>query len=415
MRSMLKNLWVLLYCFSPFFLNANVKVGADLLFTHGTPSFLQGKRIGLITNQSAMNCAFKTTFHLIKEHAKNYQLVALFAPEHGFYGDAYADEKIEDQEIEGIPIYSLHGNHKRPTETMLSAIDVLIYDIQDIGSRSYTFLATLCYCMEAAAKQGILMVVLDRPNPMGGLVVDGPLVLEAWRSFFGYMNVPYCHGMTIGELAHFFNSEYKIGCHLIVIPMKGWQRGQTFAQTGLPWVPTSPQIPESDTPYYYPTTGLIGHCSIASIGIGYPLPFKLVGAPWVQAEKFASEMNKQALPGVYFQPYYFRPFYGKFEKENCQGVRIIITDPNCYLPFTTQCTIMGVIKNLYPTQFYKALNEMIASPSKREVFNKLIGSDLVLTILCEESYIIWKLREVCLKARQDFIPIRARYLNPAYH
>jgi uncharacterized protein YbbC (DUF1343 family) len=400
-----------LYCFLfPLFLCAEVQVGVDVFFSNGAPALIKGKKVGLITNQSAVNRDLKTTFDLLKEHAKEYILAAIFSPEHGFYGDAYAFEKVDHQEIKGIPLFSLHGVHRRPTDEMLAGVDLLIYDIQDIGSRSYTFLSTLFYCMEEAAARGIPLVVLDRPNPMGGLVVDGPLIEEEWRSFLGYVNIPYCHGMTIGELARLFDREYKIGCDLTVIAMKGWKRGMTFTQTNLPWVPTSPQIPEPDTPFYYPSTGLLGHCSLTSIGIGYTLPFKLIGAPWIDADTFTAHLNDQKLPGVHFQPYYFRPFYGKFKNEKCQGVRIVVTDSNRYLPLTTQYTVMGVIKNLYPSQFNEAFKVMSASKSKRDVFNKLNGSESILKILCQEPYVIWKLRQICSNARDQFLPIRAQYL-----
>ncbi len=406
----MKRIFALFFLFTSLFASADVQVGVDVLFANGAPPLLQGKRIGLITNQSAVNCKLKTTFALIKEHANGYQLAALFAPEHGFYGDVYASEKVEHQEIGGVPLYSLHGAQRRPTDEMLSGIDLLVYDIQDIGSRSYTYLSTLFYCMEEAAARNIPVVVLDRPNPMGGLVVDGPLIEEQWRSFLGYVNIPYCHGMTVGELARLFNREYKVGCELTIIAMKGWKRGMTFAQTGLPWVPTSPQIPEPDTPFYYPTTGLLGHCSMVNIGIGYTLPFKLVGAPWIDANTFASVLNEQKLPGVYFQPYHFRPFFGKFKNEPCQGVRIVVTDPAIYLPLTSQFTLMGVLKKLYPRPFEEAFKQMCASRSKRDVFHKLTGSETILSILCQEPYVIWKLREVCVKARDCFLPVRSKYL-----
>ncbi|MCH9627876.1 MAG: hypothetical protein S4CHLAM2_15230 [Chlamydiales bacterium] len=389
---------------------ADVYVGADVLFEKGAPAALKGKRVGLITNQSAVNRKLQTTFDLLKEHAKKYTVAAVFTPEHGFYGDAYACESVDHQEIQGVPIYSLHGSVRRPTAEMLKGIDLLVYDIQDIGSRSYTFVSTLFYCMEEAAKFDIPVIVLDRPNPMGGVVVDGPLIEEKWRSFLGYANIPYCHGMTIGELAHFFNTEHQVGCDLTVISMRGWKRGMTFADTGLPWVPTSPQIPEPDTPFFYPTTGLLGHCSLVNIGIGYTLPFKLVGAPWIQADQFAAMLNGQKLPGVQFQPYYYRPFFGKFHAENCQGVRVVITDTERYLPITTQFTIMGVLKNLYPRHFSEALGHMMGSKSKIDVFHKLNGSEEVLYLLQKERFIIWKLREKCANARTAFLPIRAQYL-----
>lgn len=401
----------LFYCLFllPVLLFGEVKVGVDLLLEDHL-ALLAGKRIGLISNQTAVSRTLETTFERLRKGAGKYQLKCLFAPEHGFYGNTYAYETVADEKLEGIPLYGLFGTRRRPTPEMLEDLDVLIYDIQDIGSRSYTFISTLFYCMEEAAKHKIPFLVLDRPNPMGGEVVDGPLVEEKWRSFLGYINIPYCHGMTIGELARLFNEEYKIGCQLTVIPMKGWNRSMTFEQTGLSWIPTSPQIPESDTPFFYPTTGLIGHCSIANIGIGYTLPFKLIGAPWINAEKLASTLNQQKLNGVHFQPFYFKPFFGKFKLQDCQGIRIVITDVSKFHPITTQYTLLGVLKNLYPKQFQEALLSVQSSRNKSDVFNKLNGNEEVLKILLEEPYVIWKLRDMCVKARTAFLPIREKYL-----
>ena len=397
---------------TPFYLSAAIQVGADVLYEGNHAALLKGKRVGVITNQSAINSRLQTTFDMLKEHQKKegYTLSCVFAPEHGFYGSAYAYETIKDQSIGNIPLYGLYGERRRPTPEMLAALDVLIYDVQDIGSRSYTFVSTLFYCMEEAAKAKIPLIVLDRPNPMGGLIVDGPMVEDAWRSFLGYIKIPYCHGMTVGELARYFNEEYKINCALTVIPMKGWRRGMSFSETGLSWVPTSPQIPEPDTPFFYPATGLIGHCSLANIGVGYTLPFKLVGAPWISAEKLSAALNEQKLPGVFFQAYYYKPFFGKFKLENCQGVRIVITDRNQFLPVSTQFAIMGALKNLYPKQFQEALARMQGNISSKDVFNKLNGSERVLNILNHEKFIIWKLRDLCSEARATFLPVRAKYL-----
>lgn len=393
-------------------LHAEVKLGIEVLFEEGHAQLLlKDKRIGLISNQTAINRKCETTMEII---GKRYALKAVFAPEHGFFGDGYAYEEIKDHTIGSVPIYSLHGETRRPTAAMLANIDVLIFDIQDIGSRSYTFISTLCYCMEEAAKHKIKFIVLDRPNPLGGEIVDGALLDENTRSFLGYLNVPYCHGMTVGELATFFNEEYKVGCDLKVIPMKGWKRGMSFADTKLLWSPTSPQIPEADTPFYYPTTGLIGHCSILSIGIGYTLPFKVVGAPWVNAEVFAEHLNAQKLPGVFFQPFYYRPFFGKYKLEDCQGVRIVILDPHTYLPVTTQYMIMGIIKTLYPSKFEEALNHLVKSNSRRDNFNKLNGSEEILRLITQEKYFIWKIREKFQKDRETFLGLRKKYLIPSY-
>jgi len=267
----------IIYCTTP------VRVGADVFVSSQQYTPLKKKRIGLITNQSAVNKDVITTFELLRSH--DFQVKALFAPEHGFYGDAYAYDQIQDDVFQGIPIYSLHGTHRKPTDRMLENVDLLVYDIQDIGSRSYTYLTTLFYCMEVAAEKKIPFVVLDRPNPMGGYLCDGPLLEEEFRSFLGYVAIPYCHGMTIGELARLFKVETNSSIDLRVVKMEGWKRGMSFEETGLMWVPTSPQIPESDTPFFYPTTGIIGHCSLANIGVGYTLPFKVLGAPWIVSEQ----------------------------------------------------------------------------------------------------------------------------------
>ncbi len=404
---------LLIALFASSICQAQVKVGADVLIEKHLP-LLKGKRIGIITNHSAINSHLQATFDLLKAHQKDYKIVCVFAPEHGYYGSAYAYEEIADQSIGDIPVYGLFGARRRPTEEMLGLVDLLIFDMQDIGTRSYTYVSTLFYCMEEAAKASIPFLVLDRPNPMGGIVVDGPLVEEKWRSFLGYANVPYCHGMTVAELARLFNEEYKIGCKLTVIPCIGWKRDMAFADTNLVWVPTSPQIPEADTPFFYPATGLIGHCSITNIGIGYTLPFKLIGAPWIEPEKFAEKLNQMRLPGVFFQAFHYCPFFGKFKQENCHGVRIVITNPNQFLPVTTQFTIMGVLKNLYPKHFEEAMAVVLQNANKKDVFNKLSGSEEILKILTQEKYIIWKLRNLCAKARSDFLPIRKKYLLKDY-
>ena len=388
-----------------------VKVGVDMLFEQGHDRALVGKKIGLITNITAIDAQGVTTL----ERLKKYQVAAIFAPEHGYWGSAYAEEKIHDDTHGDIPIYSLHGHSRRPTAEQLSNIDVLIYDIQDIGSRSYTYISTLFYCMEEAAKQKVSVIVLDRPNPLGGNIVDGPLVDETCRSFISYINIPYCHGMTVGELARYFNEEYNVGCELSVISMEGWHRGMTFSETGLSWVPTSPQIPEADTAFFYPTTGLIGHYSLCNIGVGYTLPFKVLGAPWMNAEKLTECLNAQKLPGVRFQPFFFRPFFGKYKNETCNGALIIITDPNEFYPITTQYTMIGVIKAMYPKHFDEAIKRVHLSRSHKDVCQKLNGREEIHHILTDDQYVVWKLRDICKKDRETFLPIRKKYLTPGYN
>jgi uncharacterized protein YbbC (DUF1343 family) len=391
-----------------------VLVGIDLLFCPENSSLLKGKRVGLITNHTAIDNHFTATHEILKQHAKDYgyTLTALFSPEHGFHGQIHATESIKDSEnAEGIPIYSLYGDTRRPTQKMLSQVDLLIYDIQDIGCRSYTYETTLFYAMEEAAKLGIPLIVLDRPNPINGIVVDGPMLEEKWRSIVGYINVPYCHGMTMGELARFFNEEYHIGCILTVIAMKGWHRGMTFSDTQLPWIPTSPNVPEATTALYYPITGLLGELSFVSIG-GALMPFRLVGSPWINAAQFAEKLNAAHLPGVYFFPFYFRPVLGKYVKQDCQGVYILVTDHKKYLPFTTQYLLLGTLKSLYPKQFSEAL--ISATRTQKELFFKISGTEQIYRILLEKKHVIWPLRGVHQQERNTFLNIRAKYLIPSY-
>lgn len=391
-----------------------VKVGSDVLMSEEYANLLKGKRIGLITNHTAVNSKLISTVDLLKKNAaaKGYKLVALFAPEHGITGASYASESIEEeQDPDGIPVYSLHGKTMRPTDEMLKQVNMLIFDIQDIGSRSYTYITTLFYAMEEAAKRGIQFVVLDRPNPMTGLVVDGPLLDEKWRSGLGYINIPYCHGMTVGELARLFNGEYKIGCKLEVIPMKGWRRRMTFHETGLSWIPTSPYIPEANTAFFYPTTGILGELQLVNIGIGYTLPFKVIGAPWIDGKMFANSLNTQKFPGVHFEPFHYRPFYGRFAHEDCQGVLIMITDPVKYRPVTTQYLIIGILKSLYPKKFQEAI---ATAKARKETICKVNGTEEVFRLITEEKNIVWKLRTLHQKERDDFLNLRKKYLIPAY-
>jgi len=394
---------------------SKVTVGSDLLFSDEHAPTLNKKKLGLITNHTAVNRHMESTISLIKQNAKKfgYTLTALFAPEHGINGSSHASELIADlKDEDGIPIYSLHGKTRRPTPEMLKKIDILVYDIQDIGSRSYTYIATLFYAMEEAAKQDIEVVVLDRPNPINGVVIDGPMLDSQLRSIVGYINVPYCHGMTIGELAHFFNTEYKIGCKLKVVKMKGWKREMSFQDTGLVWIPTSPNIPEATTPFYYPMTGLLGELQIVNIGIGYTLPFKVIGAPWIDAKKFADKLNDQKFPGVRFEPFYYKPFYGRFKNEDCQGVLIFVTNPLNFKPVSTQYLIIGMLKSLYPAKFDEGI---AASISRKEMFTKVNGSPEIYKIMTELNNIVWKLRSFQEKERADFTLLRKKYLILDYN
>ena len=387
---------------------SEVLPGVNVFFEEGHFSKYAGMRIGLITNHTGVDGALKPTAELFLE--KKLNLKALFSPEHGLQGAAYADEKVGGATWQKLPVYSLHGETRRPTEAMLKNIDVLIYDIQCIGVRTYTYSTTLFYAMEEAAKRGIEVVVLDRPNPINGLTVDGPMLEEAWRSFIGYINVPYCHGMTIGELALFFNAEYNIGCKLKVIPMKGWKRQMSYVDTGLAWIPPSPNIPELDTPFFYPSTGIFDGLQMLNIGVGYTLPFKIVGAPWIDSKLFAEHLNAQKLPGVHFVPFHFKPFLGLYKGEECKGVLIRVTDSLQYRPLCVQFLLLGMLKSLYPKEF----TERLEKASRKKMFHQANGTDAILRILTEEKYPAWKLIEFNQAEREAFKQKRKKYLLPSY-
>lgn len=394
----------------PLLTPADIQLGVDLLFSPPYDEILKDQKIGLITNHTALNTKGCSTVALFKQRASTYgySLEALFSPEHGLTGLQEAEASVAHQkDADGVPIYSLHGITRRPTPEVLKGLTLLIYDIQDIGSRSYTYSSTLFYAMEEAAKIHLPVLVLDRPNPLGGLLVDGPMLEEKWRSFVGYVNVPYCHGLTIGELAQYFNGEYQVGCLLKVIPMNGWRREMIFEETGLTWMPTSPHIPEASTTFYYPTTGILGELQLVNIGVGYTLPFKVVGAPWIDADQFAKKLNEQGLPGVHFFPFHFRPFFGRFMGLDCHGVFIHLTDPHIYLPVTTQYVLIGLLKSLYPLPFQKALQQ---SSARQQMFNQVNGTAEIYRLIKEEKYVAWALRALHQKERARYLFKRRSYL-----
>lgn len=336
---------------------------------------LQGKRIGLITNPTGVNRYLKSTIDILHD-APNVQLVALYGPEHGVRGDIYAGAKVQDQKDEktGLPIFSLYGKTRKATKEMLRGIDALVYDIQDIGSRSFTFISTMGLAMEAAAENGIEFIVLDRPNPLGGLHVEGNVVEDDCVSFVSQFRIPYIYGLTCGELAKMLNGERMLAngvqCKLTVIKMKGWRRKMTFADTGLPWIASSPHIPQALTAWYYPTTGIVGELGYLSIGVGYTLPFQLFAASWIDAEELANAMNAQQMPGVTFRPIHLRPFYSTGKGEQLQGIQIHITNYKTVQLTPIQFVLMQEIARLYPE--HSVMEH--AKQQRFSMFDKVCGS-----------------------------------------
>lgn len=301
------------------------------------------KRVGLITNATGINSNYESTIDVLNARTN---LVALYAPEHGIRGAVKAGDQIgfATDAKTGLPIYSLYGATKKPTADMLAGVDILVFDIQDIGARPYTYIYTMAYAMQAAKENGISFVVLDRPNPAGGMV-EGGLVKPGYESFIGMYPIPLRHGMTVGELARYFNAEFAIGCDLAVVPLTGWTRDMVWSDTGLPWVMTSPNIPTPDSALVYSGTGIFGGTNVSE-GVGTTRPFELIGATWLKGEELADLMNAMGLPGVHFRPAYFSPRFGGNAGKILGGVQIHITDPHAYQAVRTGVTLLYTIKEL---------------------------------------------------------------------
>jgi uncharacterized protein YbbC (DUF1343 family) len=391
-----------------FMFSGPVSVGLEEFFNQHIQKNYKDKKAGLITNHTGIDPNFQSTLAKFDDNEEGPQITTIFFPEHGLTGAAWAEEELPNHHTKKRKIYSLHNKTRRPDDSMLKELEVIFYDIQDIGARSYTYISTLFYAMEEAKKHNIEIVVLDRPNPMGGLLVDGPMLDNAYKSFIGYINVPYCHGMTVGELATFFNKESGLNCKLTVVKMKGWKRDMIFGETKLPWVPTSPNIPESDTPFFYATTGLFDSLHLVNIGVGYTLPFKIIGTPFIDKDKFTKALIDLNLPGVKFLAFSFKPFYGRYKGDICHGVKIIVSNPHEYLPVKTSFALMGILKSMYPTQFSKALSSM--TQDDLEMFYKICGTQEVYNILKNEKFPTWKLLTKFDQERQAFLEKRAPFL-----
>ena len=327
---------------------ARVYSGLEVFLAKYT-RIVKGKRVGLVTNQTGVDARLNSAVDLLSANP-NVNLVALFAPEHGIRGDVRAGENVpggKDPKTK-LPVHTLYGaGGHRPSKAALSQVDVLLYDIQDVGSRAYTYIWHLAECMSAAAAAGKTVIVLDRPNPLGAMVVDGPVTEKAYLSFIGLYPIPRVYGMTVGELARYLNTEEKIGCKLMIVPMTNYRRGMNWSQTGLPWVPTSPNIPTPDSACAFAATGTIGEMGCLSIGIGYTLPFQTVAAPWINAEKMAMGLNRLRLPGVRFRPMTYKPFYAAYANKYVRGVQLMITNPVRIGPAATETAIICYLRDHY--------------------------------------------------------------------
>lgn len=391
-----------------------VKPGIEVLRDRGF-DILIGKRVGLVTNPSGVDRYLESTIDILY-NAPGVELVALYGPEHGVRGDVYAGGKVSDTKdsATGLPVYSLYGATRKPTPEMLKGVDVMVYDIQDVGVRSYTFISTLGLVMEACAPLGIEVVVLDRPNPLGGIKIEGCYVEQPFNSFVSQYRIPYIYGLTVGELAELINEEglnrgqkgnqQPVKCDLTVVPMKGWTRDMLYEDTGLPWVLPSPNIPFKDTPMYYASAGICGELyGFMNIGIGYTLPFQLFGAVWLDPEKLKARLESYDLPGVSFRTIWFKPFSGSQKGELVKGLQYFFTDYSKAYITETQFYVIQAVAELYPD---KKAFEVISGYG---LFDKVCGTDYVRTQLSKG----YKVADISPYWRKDDDSFRA--LSQKYH
>ncbi len=323
--------------------------GLDRLLSTGV-SLLKGQRVGLITHAAAVTQDLTDSIRALLQC--EVKLTALFAPEHGLAGVVADGMQVENtlHKPTKLPVYSLYGPTREPTAAMLSALDVLVFDMQDVGVRFYTYISTLFYALKSAAKMHIPIIILDRPNPINGVTCEGPLLKPGFESFVGVVPVPLRYGLTIGELAYWMNETQGIYAELSVIPLVGWRRGLWFDETGLAWVSTSPAMPHVSTAIVYPATCFLEGTNVSE-GRGTALPFELCGASWIDGMALAAYLNALALPGVRFRPAQFVPMAGKYAGEVCEGVQIHVTDRTAFRPVTAGLAILAALKSLYPADF----------------------------------------------------------------
>ncbi|MBD5653575.1 MAG: DUF1343 domain-containing protein [Candidatus Eremiobacteraeota bacterium] len=326
---------------------ANVTLG-DEVFLQSAWHDLRGRTVGVVTNQTGVTSQLETIVDAMR-HNPAIALKAIYSPEHGLRGDQAAGAYVKSyvDERSGLPVYSLYGTTRHPTGEMLEGIDVLLYDIQDVGDRAYTYISTLAYVMQAAKTYGKTVWVLDRPNPIGGSIVEGPVLDLRFASFIGLYAIPVRHGMAVGELANLFNDHFSIGCTLNVIPMKNYTRAMFWPDTGLQWVQTSPNIPEWETTLVYPATGLIDGAGVNN-GTDFTKPFKLAGAYKLDGLRLADYLNGRAIPGVHFRAASWVPIAGFWQGKTLSGVELIVLDPHAFRAVRTAVEILVAVRKISP-------------------------------------------------------------------
>lgn len=390
-----------------------VKPGIEVLRESGFQR-LVGKRVGLVTNPSGVDSQLRSTIDILY-NAPGVNLVALYGPEHGVRGDVYAGGAVTDTKDAktGLPVHSLYGSTRKPTKEMLQGIDIMVYDIQDVGARSYTFISTLGLVMEACGELGIEVMVLDRPNPLGGRKIEGCYVEPGFHSFVSQYKIPYVYGLTVGELAELINEEglnrgqkgnqAPAKCKLWVVPMEGWTRDMLYEDTGLPWILPSPNIPFEDTPMYYVSSGICGELSgFMNIGIGYTLPFQIFGATWLDPEKLKTRLESYNLPGVSFRTIWFKPFSGSAKGQLVGGVQYFFTDYEKARLTEVQFHVIQAVAELYPD---KKAFEVI---SGKGLIDKVCGTDYV-SLQLSKTYKAADILEYWRKDEESFRALSQKY------
>jgi uncharacterized protein YbbC (DUF1343 family) len=350
-----------------------VRLGIDVLL-ESRRELLHGERVGVITNQTGLTWDLRHMVDMFAE-ADDINVVALYGPEHGVRGDAQAGESVGStvDAHTGLPVYSLFGEHEKPTPEMIAGMDVLVFNIQDVGARFYTYGSTMALCMQAAAEQGLEFVVLDRPNPITGVRIEGCVLDPAYSSFVGLYPIAVRHGLTLGELALMINEEFGVGCPLTVVEMEGWERSMWFDQTGLPYVITSPNSPTLETDIVYPGSCFFEGTNLA-LGLGTTRPCELKGAPWIDGQAWAAELNALDYPGVIFRAAYFTPWYGAHMGELCSGVQAHVVDREIFRAVETGLKMIEVVRQMYPEQFKWKRSEAWTATYW---FDQLMGTDEV--------------------------------------
>jgi uncharacterized protein YbbC (DUF1343 family) len=349
----------------------HTKTGIDVLKAENFAP-LRGKRVGLITNQTGLDSFGHRTIDLLAR-AEGVNLVAVFSPEHGITGVADAAVSNLADSRTGLPVYSLYGATRRPTREMIRGLDALVFDIQDAGVRFYTYITTMAYCMEAAAEQHIAFFVLDRPNPLGGDSIEGPMLDRDRTSFVGYFPMPVRYAMTMGELAQMFNAENKIGADLHVVAMEDWHRHDTFDMTGLAWIAPSPALRTLRANFLYPGVEILQAGGV-SVGRGTPTPFEVFGAPWIEPDALLAELNRRKVPGVQFAATRFTPVSGLYEGKVCNGLSIDLVDRSALQPILMGLEIAEALHRLYPEQFHsEKMIELLGSNTTIEQLER--GTD----------------------------------------